>query len=383
MQANSLEKEKRRKSKLDYLFKPPTQMQENSMTGMQQAILAQAPLEMGMRPFENARGAMPEPPELDVAADPIMEANYQIARRHLEFLRSGLSDVPEPYEEYHWLRNITGGGRATFSSKRNADGSLKMDMKPEIYDKLWNLTNSFYDTAKTLAEQVPREQELTLYRGIRIPKVKEGASKEEIEEIMSRYGDVIPSSASWGMEAPRHFSDAEEGQDAVVLHMIVPPDFPLVMLSCPEKVRGRDPQSLDIQGQQEVLVGASTFSEVRLLETAERGGHHCYHVEVKLNAVPREVVIAMIENAWESHFKEEELEEEEESEESQSEQEQPEILEQRFLLASKVAGVFGMELDKMEVGQKYESLEHPGVWYELKKKAFSSTFELVKEQAEE
>lgn len=361
---------------MDYLFKPPTQMQENSVTGMQQTPL-QAPLAMEMRPLENARGAVPEPPpELAVVADPIMEANYQTARRHLEFLRSGLSDVPEPYEEYHWLRNITGGGSATFSSKRNPDGSLKMDMKPEIYEKLWNLTNSFYDTAKTLAEQVPREQELTLYRGIRIPKVKEGASKEEIEEIMSRYGDVIPSSASWGMETPQHFSDAEEGQDAVVLHMIVPPDFPLVMLSCPEKVRGRDPQSLDLPGQQEVLIGASTFSDVQLLETEE--GHHCYHVEVKLNAVPREVVIAMIEKAWDLSC-EEEPEESEDSVQS----EEPKILERLFCGQPMVVRVFGKQLSEMEVGQKYESLEQPGVWYELKKKAFASTFELVKEQAEE
>ena len=365
-------------------FLSSIQMQENSMTGMQQTIPMHASLAMEMHPLENARGAVPEPPlELAVVADPIMEANYQTARKHLEYIGRGLSEVPNPNEEYYWIRNITGGGPATLTGKRNADGSLKTNMSLAEYDVLAQLADAFYEMAENLAEIAPREQELTLYRGIRIPQIEGGASRAKIEETISRYGDVIPSSASWGMETPQHFSDAEKGQDAVVLHMIVPPDFPLVMLSCPEQIRGRDPQSLDIQGQQEVLVGASTFSDVQLLETEEKEGYRCYHVEVKLNAVPRRTVADMIENAWESQFEEEELEEEEKSEESQSEQEQPEILEQRFLMASKVVSVFGMELDKMEVGQKYESLEHPGVWYELKKKAFTSTFELVKEQAEE
>lgn len=356
---------------MDYLFKPPTQMQENSMMGMQQTPL-QAPLAMEMRPLENARGAAPEPPpEMAVVADLIMEANYQTARRHLEYMRRGLSAAPDPNEEYHWLRNITGGGAATFSSKRNADGSLRTDMRPAEYDTLERLTGAFYDMTENLAEIAPREQALTLYRGIRIPKVKEGASKEEIEEIMSRYGDVIPSSASWGMETPQHFSDAEEGQDAVVLHMIVPPDFPLVMLSCPEKVRGRDPQSLDLHGQQEVLVGASTFSDVQLLETEE--GHHCYHVEVKLNAVPRGAVFDTIDAARQERDRK-----------VRSEQpEQTSVPERRTYTLSAVQKVFGKKIDEMEAGQKYESLEHLGVWYELKKKAFASTFELVKEQSEE
>ncbi len=333
---------------MDYLFKPPTQMQENSMTGMQQTPL-QTPLAMEMRPLENARGAVPEPPEL-VVADPIMEANYQTARRHLEYMRRGLSAAPDPNEEYHWLRNITGGGRATFSSKRNADGSLRTDMSPEEYDTLERLTGAFYDMTENLAEIAPREQALTLYRGIRIPKVKEGASKEEIEEIMSRYGDVIPSSASWGMETPQHFSNAEEGQDAVVLHMIVPPDFPLVMLSCPEKVRGRDPQSLDLQGQQEVLVGASTFSDVQLLETEE--GHHCYHVEVKLNAVPRGAVFDTIDAARQERDR-------------KVPPNPPVIRDHLSYTKSVVQNIFGMSVEEMKKGDVYERSDQPGIKYRL------------------
>lgn len=238
------------------------------------------------------------------------------------------------------------------------------------------LTCAFYDMAENLAAYAPRERELTLYRGIRITKVGSTASREKIEETISRYGDVIPSSATWDIGETQMFTDAQSERDAAVLHMIVPPDFPLVMLSYPKERREGDPRSIN-QSQQEVLVGASTFSEVHLLRTEQKKGYRCYHVEVKLNAVPRGAVFDAIEAAYQERSRKVQ------SEQPQSEQEQPEILERRFLVASKVVRVFGMELDEMEVGQKYESLEHQGVWYELKKKAFSSTFELVKEHAEE
>lgn len=367
---------------MDYMYKPPTEMQDRAvqanMEQMQMDVFTQAP-------YKNARAAMPaQPPELHDAAVQHPGVDYLTAMRHLEYIGQGLSVAPDPFEEYHWLRKITGGGSATLSDKRNVDGSLRTNMSLAEYDALEQLTNAFYDMTENLAEIAPRERELTLYRGIRIPKIEEGVSQAEIEETISRYGDVIPSSASWGMGTPQHFSNAETGRDAAVLHMIVPPDFPLVMLSYPKEKREGDPRSIN-QSQKEVLVGASTFSDVRLLETEQKEGYRCYHVEVKLNAVARETVIGLIKDAQKSCSKEHEWEESEESqsEESQSEQEQPEILERRFLVASKVVRVFGMKLDDMEVGQKYESLEHPGVWYELKKRAFSSTFELVKEHAEE
>lgn len=169
-------------------------------------------------------------------------------------------------------------------------------MEDTDYVVLEQLTGSFYDMADKLAQDAPREQDLMLYRGIRIPKVADEAA---IEAIVSRYGDVIPSSASWDRETPLGFSCAEEGQDAVVFYMEVPPDFPLVMLSYPQRERrAGDPAPLCIPGQQEVLVGASTFSDVRLLDTEVRDRYRCYHMKVKLNAVSRADVFETIESAW-------------------------------------------------------------------------------------
>lgn len=345
-----------------------------NMEQMQQMEPEQVSVAMEMCPYENARAsgaALEQPPETVVAVDPIREANYQIARTHLEFLWKGLAETPDQVEEeFHWLRNITGGGSATFSSKRGADGRLRTDMKLAEYDTLEYLTGCFYDVAGELTDIAQREQELTLFRGIRIPKIRVGDSETaeaDIAAIMSQYGDVIPSSASWDMETPLHFSDAEAGQDAVVFHMIVPPDFPLVMLSYPEEIREGDPAPLCIPGQQEVLVGASEFSEVRLLGPAEENS--CYHVEVVLKAVPRGAVIDAISDARKERNRRM----------AQKQPEQTSVPKRRACTPDMVERVFGITIDKMKVGQRYQSIEQPDVWYELKRIAFTSTFELVEE----
>ena len=338
---------------MDYLLKPPTEMQDvatqTGMTPMQQTVPGQDFFAAGI-PCQNARSVASEPPELEDAAVQYRGIHYQTARGHLEYMRRGLSAAPDPNEKYHWLRNITGGGRDTFSSKRNTDGSLRTDMSPAEYDTLERLTCAFYDMTEKLAEIAPREQKLTLYRGIRIPKVAETASKAEIEEIISRYGDVIPSSASWDMETPRKFSVAEEGKDAVILHMIVPPDFPLVMLSYPEQAGVEDPQPLDIPGQQEVLVGASTFSDVRLLETEEREGYSCYHMEVKLNAVARGAVFDTIDAARQERDR-------------KVPPKPPVILDHLSLTKSVVLSIFGISAEQMKEGHVYERSDQQGVKY--------------------
>ena len=287
---------------MDYMLKPPTEMQDvamqTGMTPMQQAVPVQAPFAAEMRPFENARGAAPEQmiPKI-TAADLIQELNYRMARKHLETLRSGLSNPPRESDIYNWVDAHIMGGWDTFSGKRNVDGSLKKDMEDKVYYWLIRRTLSFYRTAMELPYGVQRERELTLYRGIRIPKVEEGASDEEIETIISRYGDVIPSSASWDMETPLEFSRPyEKGQDAVILHMIVPPEFPLVMISYPKAARKRDSRPLSHR-QQEVIVGASTFSDVHLLEKEEMERYRRYHVEVRLNEVEYNDVISAIQAA--------------------------------------------------------------------------------------
>ncbi len=347
---------------------------QTNMEQMQQMEPEQVSVAMEMCPYENARAAVPaQLPELVDAAVQHRGETYMIAREHLEFLRGGLAETPDQVEEeFHWLRNITGGGSATFSSKRGADGRLRTDMKLAEYDTLEYLTGCFYDVAGELTDIAPRERELALFRGIRIPKISVGASETaeaDIAAIMSQYGDVIPSSASWDMETPLHFADAEAGQDAVIFHMLVPPDFPLVMLSYPEEIKEGDPIPLCIPGQQEVLVGASTFSDVRLLLTEEREGYRCYHVEVKLNAVPRGAVIDAISDARKERNRRM----------AQKQPEQTSVPKRRACTRDVVERVFGKTIDEMKVGQRYQSIEQPDVWYELKRIAFASTFELVEE----
>ncbi len=317
-----------------------------------------------MSPLINARGPMQGQPPIAVTSTiPIREMNYLTAREHLTYMRKGLSTAPDPYEPFHWLRKITSGSSATLSSKRSSDGRLQTDMEDETYNNLLRLTSSFYGMAETLADVAPRGQELTLYRAIRIPRIKRDASGAEIEGIMGRYGDVIPSSASWGMETPEHFAIAEEGQDAVIFHMTVPPDFPIVMLSYPEeKRRAADPDPLCIPGQQEVLVGASTFSDVHLLQTEEKEGYRLYHVGVRLNAVPRKDVEGMIETVR-----------------SQKYGKKPVNMDHLSFTETVACRIFNKQFSELEVGEIYERPDCEGERYKLMEKGFMCIFERISE----
>lgn len=280
----------------------------------------------------------------------IADKNYQTAKAHLTFLRKGLSSAPDPGERNHWVRNITGGGANTFSSRRNMDASLRTDMKNSEYDSLEWLTGSFYDAAENLSEIAPRMHKLMLYRGIRIPRIEEGTSRDEIERIVSRYSDVIPSSASWDMATPQDFSNAGEGQDGVIFHMIVPTDFPLVMLSYPKKADEGDPRTLDIPGQQEVLVGASEFSSVRLLQIETQGDFRCYHMQVTLSAVPRGKVFDRIDAAREAAR-------------PVVAPARPVIRDEIKYTKSVVPNTFGKTADELENNEIYEHKNYPGVKY--------------------
>lgn len=299
----------------------------------------------------------------------IADENYQTARAHLTFLREGLAPAPDTQEKNHWVRNITGGGPNTFSSKRKPDGHLCTNMSDSEYDSLESLTCSFYDAAENLAEDAPRMHKLTLYRGIRIPQIEEGASKGDIERIVSGYSDVIPSSASWDMATPQRFSKEEKGQDGVIFHMIVPPDFPLVMLSYPREAEEGDPKPLDIPGQQEVLAGASEFSSVRLLKIEEQGNSRCYHMQVTLRAVPRRNVFDQINAAREAAR-------------PVPAPSQPVIMDEVKYTQRVVQRVFGNAADQLEINGIYEHNDYPGVKYRyIEHKGFFYVFKRIDENS--
>lgn len=218
------------------------------------------------------------------------------AKGHLQVLRENLPHFGEE-NEFSWLRRITGGGSQSLTGKRDAQG-IKTDMRGDEYDAASNLTRGFYQTAAFLNQRVPRTNALVLYRGFTIPAPAPGEAIQNVTQRIRQFSDVLPSSASWLSSESINASAPNDDESAVLVHMIIPPTHPIVIMSYPDKEYREDrPKALDLE-QAEVLVGASTYQDVNVFRIEDLGnGLRRYHVSVTLAPRDPDEIMAGIENA--------------------------------------------------------------------------------------
>lgn len=221
---------------------------------------------------------------------------YEYAEKHLGFISEALPTFGKE-NEFSWLRRITGGGSGSLTGKRDAKG-IKTDMSDQEYEATRELTKGFYTTAATLNERVPREEFLTLFRGFTIPVIEGEHANEELEEKISNFSDVLPSSSSWQREKAIEMSNPGEGESSVLVYMSISPELPVVMMSYPSNMSPEGkPKPIDI-GQAEVLVAASNYEGVNVFRIERlKNGRLRYHVEVTLVARDPEAILEGVEIA--------------------------------------------------------------------------------------